>query len=95
MKLTLLYFLSLVAILLGRLRMSTKDCLAQFSGVLESMFDAPKTTSMRSSLSWRQPKYYHQEFEAKIKYLVQLHDSKFPERFPDGSFGSDPFQVKT
>lgn len=88
-------FLSLVAILLGRLRMSTKHCLTQFSGVLDSMFETPRTTSMRSSLSWRQPKYDHQGFEARIKDLVQLHDSKFPERFTDGSFGSDPFQVKT
>ena len=87
--------ISLAAIMLGRLRMSIKNCLSEFLGILASMFDAPRTTSMTTPLYWRQAKYDHQAFEEKFKTLVKLHDSKFQERFIDGSFGSDPFQVKT
>ena len=81
--------------MLGRLRMPIKNCLTEFTKILESIFDAPKTTSIKAQLYWRQPKYDHQAFEARFQHLVQLHDSKFQERFADGSFGSDPFQVKT
>lgn len=86
---------SLAAIMLGRLRMSIKNCLREFLGILESIFVAPRTNSMITPLYRRQAKYDHQAFEEKFKTLVQIHDSKFQERFVDGSFGSDPFQVKT
>lgn len=86
---------SLAAIMLGRLRMSIKNCQSEFLGVLASMFEAARTTSIITPLPWRQVKYDDQAFEEKFKTLVQLHDSKFPERFTNGSFASDPMQVKT
>lgn len=86
---------SLAAIMLGRLRMSIGNCLGEFLEILESMFVTPRINSMINSLYRRQAKYDHHAFEEKFKLLVQLHDAKFQERFVDGSFGSDPFQVKT
>lgn len=81
--------------MLGRLRMSIGNCLAEFLELLGSMFVAPRTALLMHPLYRRQAKYDHHAFEEKFKTLVQLFDSKFQERFVDGSFGSDPFQVKT
>lgn len=86
---------SLAAIMLGRLRMSIGNCLGKFLELLGSMFVAPRAALIIHPLHRRQAKYDHQAFEEKFKIFVQLHDSKFQERFVDGSFGSDPFQVKT
>lgn len=86
---------SLAAIMLGRLRMSIGNCLREFLELLGSMFVTPRTALITNPLYKRQAKYDHHAFEEKFKMLVQIHDSKFQERFVDGSFGSDPFQVKT
>ncbi|MCJ1266997.1 hypothetical protein MMC22_006882 [Lobaria immixta] len=64
----------IVAIMLGRLRMSAPDCLSEYRRIAESMFGSPRFASTRSPLYWLQPKYDHHAFDSQFESLLRRYD---------------------
>lgn len=67
----------IVAIMLGRLRMSAPDCLSEYRRIAESMFGSPRFASTRSPLFWLQPKYDHHAFESQFESLLRRFDMTY------------------
>lgn len=86
----------ILAIMLGRLRMSVHDCLNEYRKFAESMFGNPRFASTRSPLYWPQPKYDHHPFESQFESLLRRYDKSFVDEKPrEVLLGSDTKQCKT
>lgn len=65
----------IVAIMLGRLKMSVHDCLREYRKFAKGMFGNPRFASTKSPLYWPQPKYNHHSFESQFVSLVQRYEN--------------------
>ncbi|MCJ1461612.1 hypothetical protein MMC07_000209 [Pseudocyphellaria aurata] len=81
----------LLAIMLGRLRMSVHDCLSEYRQIAESLFGNPRFASTKSALYWPQPKYDHHPFESQFESLLRRYDKTFSGVKPQESLLESDF----
>ena len=95
----------LIAILLGRLRLTVKEALVLYENLAGEVFGTPRIGSMRSLLFWPRGKYDHSKLEHAIKTVVNAHTSEITNHAyqqaagnvfnPDPTFNSEPLMCRT
>lgn len=83
----------LISIMLGRLRMSIDDCIAEYETLGPKVFAHPRWLHLRSPLFWPRDKYDHRSLEKAIREVI---DRRSPfVAGGDKSFASDENRCRT
>ena len=95
----------LIAILLGRLRLTVKEALRIYEDLAGEVFGKQRWFSIRSPLLWPRGKYNHRKLECAIKGVVQCHAPRLSSHAihkvagnvfnPDPTFNSEPLLCRT
>ena len=75
--------ISLIAIMLSRLRMNVEECLDEFQTLLDNVWSQHQTFSIRSYTFWPREKYSHEALELALKDMVKR---KNPDGNEDATF---------
>lgn len=83
----------LISIMLGRLRMSIDDCIAEYETLGPKVFAHPRWFHVKSLLFWPRDKYDHRSLEKAIREVI---DRRSPLVYGgDKSFASDENRCRT
>ena len=83
----------LISIMLGRLRMSIDDCIAEYETLGPKVFAHPRWFHLRSPLFWPRDKYNHRSLEKAIREVI---DRRSPfVAGGDKNFTSDENRCRT
>ena len=95
----------LIAILLGRLRLTVKEALNIYEELAGDVFGKPHHFSIRGPLPGFRPKYDHEVLEGAIKLAIDRHSKQATNRLvhqvagnvfnPDPTFTSEPLMCRT
>ena len=95
----------LIAILLGRLRLTVKEALNIYEELAGDVFGKPHHFSIRGPLPAFRPKYDHEVLEEAIKQAIDRHSKQATNRLvhqvagnvfnPDPTFTSEPLMCRT
>ena len=83
----------LISIMLGRLRMSIDDCIAEYETLGLKVFAHPRWFHLRSPLFWPRDKYDHRSLEKAIKDVINGRSPYVAGG--DKSFASDESRCRT
>lgn len=88
----------IIAMMLGRMRMTVEDTLAEYENLGERVFGKPRLFSMRGPIPWFRTKYSHRKFEEAIKWVLQGRRQIDPDGqtvSEDSGFFSPPDRCRT
>ena len=86
---------SLIAIMLGRLRMNIDDCITEYENLGEKVFAHSRWFHSTSPLWWSRAKYNHKTLERVIQEVIRERVPKL-STFPGGTnFGYNENRCRT
>ena len=83
----------LIAIMLGRLRLSARDALCIYENLAHEVFGKPRVWSMRGPLLWARGKHNHKRLEKAMKNVISscsTDSNHLTYRVGPGPFNFDP-----
>lgn len=83
----------LISIMLGRLRMSIDDCIAEYETLGPKVFAHPRWFHLRSPFFWPRDKYDHRSLEKAIRDVIDRRSCNVAGG--DKSFASDENRCRT
>ena len=89
------FFLRLIGIMLGRLRMNVDDCITEYEKLGSKVFGHSRKCHIRSPLFWPRDKYNYKTLERVVEDVVRRRVPKVAE-FPGGTnFAFDENRCRT
>lgn len=85
----------LIAIMLGRLRMSIDDAIEEFTSLAGEVFGSPRYFHIRGPLFWPRSKYDHAVLERVVANLTNEYTGARRFNASGKNFNSDPLMCKT
>src|ERR1700760_999716 len=85
----------LIAVMLGRLRMSVNDCIAEYKALCETVFGHRRLASIKGPFPWPRDKYDDRALQKAIDDVVMRRLSSNQRQVGGVNFNSPPGLCKT
>jgi hypothetical protein len=86
---------SLIAIMLGRLRMNVDECIKDYKTMGGLIFGRPRLFSMRGPLLANRPKYNHEKLKEAVESIVNNRLAGHGDHLGDHTFPSSQERCRT
>jgi hypothetical protein len=90
-----MFIYSLTSIMLGRLRMSAEESIAEYQTLSAEIFSSPRWASVRGPVPWPRDKYNGKTIQNAVDNVVKRRMSPNERSIGAGNFNSPPGACRT